>query len=118
MEGRLAMSLIRILTIRNRAAMRFLWAGLVIFSFYFSRTYSKIESQVTTLIICQKAYEKKSGSQMHDAYLSVLFNSNVNQLGIYKKRPCGGLAYWMVMKCNSAREESFKAMSERYLESQ
>ncbi len=108
------MSSMRSSTTWNRVIAHVFWACVVVFSIYFSRTCAKIESHIATLIICHKAYETRSGSLMHDAYLSVLFNSNLNELGIYKKRPCGGLAYWVVMKTNPTLANAFLSIEGRY----
>lgn len=94
----------------KRWGVHAVWALIVVLSFYLSRVCAKIESYALVLIACTKAYESKSGSDLHDLRISVMYNGSLYELRRRKSGFLGGVAYWVSMKCNPDLESAFRPM--------
>lgn len=93
-----------------------LWLCAVVLTARFSYIYSKVESCMGMLLVSQEAYEVKSGSLMHDARISNVFNSNRINFRRIKDTSMGSAAYQLLkVKSSANQKEWFRRIDDKYL---
>ena len=84
----------------------------ILTSGYFSRSYSKIESSMVTLILLEKPHAEKNERIKN---IDTLFNSNLFVIKSFRGRIFGGVIYKIVKAANSSRARLFSNIESEYL---
>lgn len=92
----------------RRLLPHFVWLCVALFAVRATSIYSRIEQQMGMLIISRDMYVNKSGSVLHDARISVIFNSNRNCLLETKKSAMGAIAYCLAENVNYPHKNSIR----------